>query len=118
MANLNIKSNNDKTIAKIDCKGIFIFNTTGCKENSIYLNENVDVYYNDIDFIRNNRYINSISKDFVLIIEIHKTNGYIIQLVFTDVNDINKAFNNIRKAIYNNSTNITEITAIDILINN
>ena len=37
MANLNIKSNNDKTIAKIDCKGIFIFNTTGCKENSIYL---------------------------------------------------------------------------------
>lgn len=32
MANLNIKSNNDKTIAKIDCKGI-------CKENSIYLNE-------------------------------------------------------------------------------
>lgn len=28
MANLNIKSNNDKTIAKIDCKGI-------CKENSI-----------------------------------------------------------------------------------
>lgn len=118
MANLNIKSNNDKTIAKIDCKGIFIFNTTGCKENSIYLNENVDVYYNDIDFIRNNKYINSISKDFVLIIEIHKTNGYIIQLVFTDVNDINKAFNNIRKAIYNNSTNITEITAIDILINN
>lgn len=60
MANLNIKSNNDKTIAKIDCKGIFIFNTTGCKENSIYLNENVDVYYNDIDFIRNNKYINSI----------------------------------------------------------
>lgn len=112
MANLNIKSNNDKTIAKIDCKGIFIFNT------SIYLNENVDVYYNDIDFIRNNKYINSISKDFVLIIEIHKTNGYIIQLVFTDVNDINKAFNNIRKAIYNNSTNITEITTIDILINN
>lgn len=43
MANLNIKSNNDKTIAKIDCKGIFIFNTKGCKENSIYLNENVDV---------------------------------------------------------------------------
>lgn len=111
MANLNIKSNNDKTIAKIDCKGI-------CKENSIYLNENVDVYYNDIDFIRNNKYINSISKDFVLIIEIHKTNGYIIQLVFTDVNDINKAFNNIRKNIYNNSTNITEITTIDILINN
>ena len=65
MANLNIKSNNDKTIAKINCKGIFIFNTTGCKENSIYLNENVDVYYNDIDFIRNNKYINSISKDFV-----------------------------------------------------
>ena len=28
MANLNIKSNNDKTIAKIDCKGIFIFNTS------------------------------------------------------------------------------------------
>ena len=118
MANLNIKSNNDKTIARIDSKGIFIFNTKGCKENSIYLNENVDVYYNDIDFIRNNKYINSISKDFVLIIEIHKTNGYIIQLVFTDVNDINKAFNNIRKDIYNNSTNITEITTIDILINN
>lgn len=116
MANLNIKSNNDKTIAKIDCKDIFIFNTKGYKENSIYLN--VDVYYNDIDFIRNNKYINSISKDFVLIIEIHKTNGYIIQLVFTDVNDINKAFNNIRKDIYNNSTNITEITTIDILINN
>lgn len=33
-------------------------------------------------------------------------------------NDINKAFNNIRKDIYNNSTNITEITTIDILINN
>lgn len=31
---------------------------------------------------------------------------------------INKAFNNIRKDIYNNSTNITEITTIDILINN
>lgn len=45
MANLNIKSNNDKTIAKIDCKGIFIFNTTGCKENSIYLNENVDIKF-------------------------------------------------------------------------
>lgn len=34
------------------------------------------------------------------------------------INDINKAFNNIRKDIYNNSTNITEITTIDILINN
>lgn len=33
-------------------------------------------------------------------------------------NDINKVFNNIRKDIYNNSTNITEITTIDILINN
>lgn len=118
MANLNIKSNNDKTIAKIDCKGICKENSIYLNENSIYLNENVDVYYNDIDFIRNNKYINSISKDFVLIIETHKTNGYIIQLVFTDVNDINKAFNNIRKDIYNNSTNITEITTIDILINN
>lgn len=52
MANLNIKSNNDKTITKIDCKGIFIFNTTGCKENSIYLNENVDVYGNDIETLK------------------------------------------------------------------
>ena len=66
--NDDLDFNNDKTIAKIDCKGIFIFNTTGCKENSIYLNENVDVYYNDIDFMCENNsifFINSIVTPYI-----------------------------------------------------